>query len=89
MVTYFIILLLNYYGIKLFYISNRGTTHSYGAALSYTVQQDHDRPQGEENYHHSYWCKCFGKLARPGWTYFVALDFHGFSLYFLTIPNLG
>ena len=28
-------------------------------------------------------------MARPGWTYFVALDFYGSSLYFLTIPNLG
>ena len=25
----------------------------------------------------------------PGWTYSVALDLHGSSLYFLTIPNLG
>ena len=53
------------------------------------MQQDHDRPQGEESYHHSYWCKCLGTLARPGWTYSVALDFYGFSLYSLTIPNLG
>ena len=28
-------------------------------------------------------------MARLGWTYFVALDLHGFSLYSLTIPNLG
>ena len=53
------------------------------------MQQDHDRPQGEENYHHFYWCKYFGILARPGWTYSVALDLHGSSLYSLTIPNLG
>ena len=53
------------------------------------MQQDHDRPQGEESYHHSYWCKCLGTLARPGWTYSVALDLHGSSLYSLTIPNLG
>ena len=57
----------------------RGTIHSCGASLSHTVQQDHDRPQGEESYHHFYWCKCLGTLARPGWTYFVALDLHGFS----------
>ena len=53
------------------------------------MQQDHDRPQGEENYHHSYWCKCLGTLDRPGWTYSVALDLHGSSSYSLTIPNLG
>ena len=53
------------------------------------MQQDHDRPQGEESYHHSYWCKCLGTLARPGWTYSIALDLHGSSSYSLTIPNLG
>ena len=53
------------------------------------MQQDHDRPQGEEGYHHSYWCKYLGILAPPGWTYSVTLDLHGSSLYFLTIPNLG
>ena len=53
------------------------------------MRQDHDRPQGAESYHYSYWCKCLGTLARPGWTYSVALDLHGSSLYFLTIPNLG
>ena len=53
------------------------------------MQQDHDRPQGEESYHHSYWYKCFGTLARSGWTYFVALDFHGSSSYSPTIPNFG
>ena len=68
---------------------NKGPTHSCGAALSYTVQQDHDRPQGEENYHHSYWCKCLGTLARPDWTYSVTLDLHGSSSYSLIIPNLG
>ena len=45
--------------------------------------------KGEESYHHSYWCKCLGTLARPGWIYSVALDFHGSSSYSLTIPNLG
>ena len=89
MVTHFIMLLLNYYEIKLFYIPNRGTTHSCGAVLSHTVQQDHDRSQGEQNYYHFYWCKYLGTLVRPGWTYFVALYFHGSSLYSLTIPNLG
>ena len=53
------------------------------------MQQDHNRPQGEENYHHFYWCKCLSTLARPGWTYFVTLDLHGSSSYSLTIPNLG
>ena len=53
------------------------------------MQQNHDRSQGEESYHHFYWCKCLGRLARPGWTYLVALDLHGSSLYSLTIPNLG
>ena len=53
------------------------------------MQQDHDRPQGEENYYHSYWCKGLGILARLGWTYFVTLDFYESSLYSLTIPNLG
>ena len=53
------------------------------------MQQDHDRPQGAESYHYFYWCKCLDTLARPGWTYSVTLDFHGSSLYFLTIPNLG
>ena len=85
MVTHFI----GYYEVKLFCTPNRGTTYSCGAALSHTVQQDHDRPQGEENYHHSYWCKCLSTLARPGWTYSVALDLHKSSLYSLTIPNLG
>ena len=36
-----------------------------------------------------YWCKCLGAFSRPGWTYFVTLDLHGSSSYFLTIPNLG
>ena len=53
------------------------------------MQQDHDRPQGEESYHHSYWCKCLGTLARPDWTYSISLDLHGSSSYSLTIPNLG
>ena len=53
------------------------------------MQQDHDRSQGEENYYHSYWCKYLSTLVRPGWTYFVTLDFYEFSLYFLTIPSLG
>ena len=42
----------------------------------------------KKNYHHSYWCKCLGTLARPGWTYSVTLDLYGSSLYSLTIPNL-
>ena len=75
--------------MKLFCTPNRDTTYSCGAALSHTVQQDHDRPQGEENYHPSYWHKCLGTLARPDWTYFVALDLHGSSLYSLSVPNLG
>ena len=75
--------------LKLFCIPNRGSTHSCGAALGHTVQQDHDRPQGEESYHHFYWYKCFGTLARPGWTYSITLDLHGSSSYSLTIPNLG
>jgi hypothetical protein len=86
MVTHFVVLLWNK---MIFSTSNRGTAHSCGAALNHTVQQDHDRPQGEETYHHSYWGKCLGILAWPDWTYFVALDLHGSSSYSLTIPNLG
>ena len=37
--------------MKLFCTPNKGTIHSCGATLNHTVQQDHDRPQGEENFH--------------------------------------
>ena len=48
MVTHFIVFLWskNYF----VYLIKALINYSCGAALSYTVQQDHDQPQGEKSY---------------------------------------